>query len=66
MIEWLILAVFGLVLAVHFLPRVVLRMLTKGKIRSRGLMQYEVVQEIQAELKARRLIRQVRRERGEG
>lgn len=66
MVELWVLAVFALATAVYFLPRLVLRMLTKGKIRSRGLMQYEVVQEIQAELKARRLIKQVRRERGEG
>jgi hypothetical protein len=63
MILWLSLAGIGFVVAYHVVPRLILALLTKGKIRSKRLMYFEVWDEIFAELQARRLVREVRRER---
>jgi hypothetical protein len=55
-------AVLAVFLAFQVIPRIVLRILTKGRIRSRLLPYYEVYDEIAAELKARRIAAEVRRE----
>jgi hypothetical protein len=54
-------AVF-LLLAYGVVPRIILALLTKGRVRSKNAMWFEVYEEIGAELKARRLIAEVRRE----
>ncbi len=59
---------FGVVLLVagyEVVPRVLLAVLTKGRTPSRGLRAVEVWEEIEAELKARDLVREVRCERSE-
>jgi hypothetical protein len=55
-------AVLAVFLAFQVIPRIVLRILTKGRIRSRLLPWYEVYDEIAAELQARRIAAEVRRE----
>jgi hypothetical protein len=54
-------AVF-LLLAYGVIPGIILAFLAKGRVRSKNLMWFEVQEEIGAELKARRLIAEVRRE----
>ena len=49
-------------LVIMVLPRILLRKLTKGRVNSRRLPYYEVFDENAAELKARRLVAEVRRE----
>ncbi len=62
MLGMICLAVLALVLAYWWVPRLILAVLTNGKISSRTLLQHEVYDEIRAELNARKLVKEVRRE----
>jgi hypothetical protein len=62
MLGMICLAALALVLAYWWTPRLTLAVVTNEKISSRTFMQHEVYDEIRAELNARKLVKEVRRQ----